>query len=158
MAIPREQLPEFLRFVTNGNADAYRYLEIMARVVYYADDVVDEPLDEVGRQDLISKLLWAVFVELPQNRFHVAHSMVLAPLLSDVIVQWQKSDEWRRLKDPGYARSVFGFVRRENMDSLVGAVAAIVGGRTHALAVAELVMDVCHGSGETAEQWIEDMP
>ena len=155
MAIPSDQLHQFLQVVANGNADAYRYLEIMARIVYYADDVVDEPLDDIARQDLVAKLLWAVFVELPQNRFHVAHSLVLAPLLSDVIVQWQKSDEWR-VPESNYTRKVFGFVRRENMDSLVVAVAGITGGREHALTVAELVMDVCHASGETVEQWIED--
>jgi hypothetical protein len=153
MAVAKENMDGFLTYVANGNADAKAYLEIMARVVYYADDIVDEPLDEIRRQELMARLLWAVFVELPYNRFHVQHGITLAPLLSDVIVQWHKSDEWRRMKTPNYARQVFGFVRRENMDSLVGAVAGIVGGRTHAMAVAELVMDVCHASGETIEDW-----
>lgn len=155
MAIAKDKIDGFLTFVANGNEDAKAYLEIMARVVYLADDMVDEPLVEVERQELMARMLWAVFVELPYNRFHVQHAIVLAPLLSDVIVQWHKSDEWRRMKAPGYARSIFGFVRRENMDSLVGAVAGIVGGRTHAMAVAEMVMDICHADGETVEEWIK---
>ena len=155
MAIDKTKLPEFLGFVACGNPHAHEYLEIMARVVYHADDAVDEPLTAPERQELIARLLWAVFVELPRNRFHVEHGIVLAPLLSDVIVQWQKSDEWRTAEHADYARRVFGFVRRENMDSLVGAVAGIVGGRKHALAVAELVMDICHADGETVEEWIE---
>jgi len=154
MAIDKDKLHNFLAFVSNGNPDAYRYLEIMARVVYHADDIVDEQLDPAEVQDLMAQLLWAVFVELPRNRFHVEHSLVLAPLLSDVIVQWQKSDEWR-VPESNYARKVFGFVRRENMDGLVGAVAGIVGGRKHALAVAEKVMDICHADGETVDDWIK---
>lgn len=156
MAIAKANLDGFLDFVSLGNSDAREYLRIMARIVYHADDIVDELYDEVQRQDRMAELLWDVFVELPRNRFHVQHSLVLAPLLSDVIVQWQKSDEWRSVNGPDYARRVFGFVRRENMDGLVGAVAGIVGGRKHAMAVAELVMDVCHSSGETIEQWVED--
>lgn len=152
MAIAPNQIDDFLAFVANGNRDAFDYLKIMARIVYQADDVVDEPLDAAGRQELIARMLWDVFVELPRNRFHVQYALVLAPLLSDVIVQWQKSDEWRKGTDA--TRHVFGFVRRENMDSLVGAVAGITGGREHALDVAEAVMRVCHADGETVEQWV----
>lgn len=154
MAIPPGQLAPFLQFVANGDAEAYSYLEIMARVVYQADDLVDEDLNPEGRQELMAALLWDVFVELPRNTFHRRNAATLAPLLSDVIVQWHKSDQWRRAGAPGYARAVFGFVRRENMDGLVGAVAGIVGGREHAMAVAELVMDVCHADGETVEEWL----
>ena len=158
MAVPRQKLYDLIRFVSHGDDAAFAYLEIMARLVYLADDLVDEDLGEVGRQELVAALLWAIFVELPANPFHQRNAHRLAPLLSDIIVQWHKADDWRRRKEPGYAREVFGFVRRENMDSLVGAVAGIVGGREHAMAVAELVMDICHADGETVEQWMEKTP
>jgi hypothetical protein len=154
MAIPDDQLETFLRVVANGDADAYDYLKIMAAAVYFADDIVDEPPDEIDTQELMAKLLWAAFVELPTNRFHQRWGAQLAPLLANAIVGWQKSDQWRQRKAPGYARCVFGFVWRENMDGLVTAVAAITGGRAHAMTVSELIMDVCHADGETVEDWL----
>lgn len=155
MAASKEQLAVFIPYVARGDVAAAAFLEIISRIVYLADDLVDEPLDEASKQELVSQLLWAVFVELPRNTFYMRHAEVFAPILSDVIVQWHKSDEWRRNKAPGYARAVFGFVRRENIDGLVGAVAGIVGGRSHAMAVAEMTMDMFHAAGETVEEWLE---
>lgn len=144
----------FLRFVANNNAAALEYLQIICAMVYFADDAVDEPLDAAGRQELVAKLLWAAVVDLPRCRFHQLYAVQLAPLLSEVIVSWQKSDEWRKSGDA--TRETYGFVRRENIDGLAVAVAAIVGGREHALAVTEAIMDVCHATGETVQDWVSE--
>lgn len=155
MSVPVAKLEPFIAFVARGRPDAAAYMRFMAEAVYLADDAVDEDLTAEQRQEYMARLLWIFAVEMPRNPFHSRYAAELAPLLSDAIVQWEKSDEWRRQRDPGYTRSVFGFVRRENMDGLIVAIAGIVGGRSHAKAVAEMTIDVFHADGETVGRWLK---
>lgn len=156
MALPADETEQrdFLRFVANGNEDAAQYLWIMAQTARLADDLADEALTPRQRQDMLARLLHATFCLLPFNPFHQRYGREMATVLADVIVQWAAADDWRTRADP--KRQVFGFVRRENMDSLAIAVSAITGGIEHARAVNERLMDDVHNTGETLDSWLSE--
>ncbi|WP_322884807.1 hypothetical protein U8C32_12600 [Sinorhizobium medicae] len=141
----------FLRW-TRGDGAAAEFLAEIAAIARLADDIVDE---EEHRQRNVCWLLVRTLTRLPQNSFFIEHAAVLAPVINNVIVQWQLSDEWRSARDP--VKRQFGFVMREAVGSIVTAVATIAGGYDHAKATTEDFFDLCHsGSRETVEDWIKD--
>lgn len=154
LPVDKDKRAEFWAFVTCGDSAATEYLEMVANLVYLADDSADEDLDFATRQRYLMEILHIAMCRMPMNAFFARYSHTLAPLLMDVIVHWQKSDEWKQTGD--LKRKIFGFVRRENIDSLVVAVSAIVGGIDHAGRVTERIMDTAHTSGETLEEWMDE--
>lgn len=149
-----DERARFFDFVSMGQPAAAEYLEHIAVLVHLADDSVDEELGFDVRQDYMLRILWLTLVKLPTNPFHARYGSAIAPLLMEVLIFWQKSDEWKQTGD--LKRKLFGFVRRENIDGLVVAVAGIVGGTEHAKAVTERLMDTCHSHGETFEDWVNE--
>ncbi|MDX0467438.1 hypothetical protein [Sinorhizobium meliloti] len=137
---------------TRGDLAAADFLSEISEVARLADDIVDE--DE-NRQRNICWLLVRTLTVLPLNPFFIRHAGTLAPLINNVIVQWQLSDEWRSSRDA--LKRQFGFVMRETVGSIVTAVAAICGGYDHAKTTTEDFFHTCHsGSRETVEDWIKD--
>lgn len=138
-------------FIAKGDPAASEYLALIAELVYLADDSVDEELDFDTRQQFMMRILEITMVKLPFNAFFVRMNTHLAPLILDILVHWQKADDWKRNGD--LKRKLFAFVRRENIDSLVVAVAGIMGGIEHAKDVTERIMTMCHVNSETFEEW-----
>uniref|UniRef100_UPI003F499D62 hypothetical protein n=1 Tax=Ensifer adhaerens TaxID=106592 RepID=UPI003F499D62 len=137
---------------TLGDEVAADFLNEMAEIARLADDIVDE--DE-SRQRNVAWLLVRTMTHLPVNPFFVRYAAALAPIINNVVVQWQLSDEWRSSRDA--LKRQFGFVMREAVGSIVTAVAAIVGGHEHAKTVTEEFFELCHaGSKETVADWIRD--
>jgi hypothetical protein len=159
MPLPRDEKSrdELLRFIAGGNRDAENYLRVMTQTVRLADNLADESLTFTERQQHVMRILYAEWCVLPSNPFYHQHAAQLAPLLEGVLTAWEQSDKWKATGDT--KQKMFGFVRRENIDSLAVAVAAIVGGLDHARKVIDLLYDVCHNTGETFEDWTaEDAP
>lgn len=137
---------------TRGDEAAADFLNEIAEIARLADDIVDE---DVCRQRNVAWLLVRTMTQLPVNPFFVRHAAALAPIISNVVVQWQLSDEWRSSRDA--LKRQFGFVMREAVGSIVTAVAAIIGGYDHAKTVTEEFFELCHaGSQETVTDWIKE--
>lgn len=156
MSIPSDPVVRetFFRAVAHGVPEATEYLKAVCEIVFLADDSVDEELPFEKRQDYMLRLLHLTMCVLPSNAFQIKYGAALAPLLSQVLIFWQKSDEWKMTGD--LKRKVFGYVRRENIDGLLVAVAGIVGGIDHAKRVTELIFDTCHDHEDTLEDWMNE--
>lgn len=156
MPIPSDEAAraEFFKAITLGDADAEAYLRDVADIIYLADSLVDEDLSFEQRQKFTVGLMHIMLCRLPMNAFHRHYGAVLSPLWTSVLVTWEQSDTWKVSGD--LKQKIFGFVRRENIDGLVVAVAAIVGGLDHARMVGDLLYQVCHNTGETLEDWIAE--
>lgn len=144
----------FFRAVAMGNTDAEEYLRLIAKLVYLADSLVDEDLSFQDKQKYTIHIMHIAMCRMPMNPFYIRYSPSLAPLITSVLVAWEQSDNWKVSGD--LKQKIFGFVRRENIDGLVVAVAAIVGGLDHARKVTDLIYEVCHDTGETLEDWIAE--
>ena len=159
MALPPdpEAQRKLLHFIAKGDPAAAGFLAAIVELVYLADDAVDEDLAFDVRQKMMSRLLWIVMVDLPRNPFWLRHQTAFSGLIAETLVFWTVSDTWKRTGD--LKRKMFGYVRRENVDGIAVAVAAIVGGEAHAAQVVEELMRVCHDPSESFEDWCkEDRP
>jgi len=155
MSEPTPEVREkLIAFTANGVPGAREYLRIMASLVGMGDDLVDEDLVPVRRQDFVVRMLYATLVQLPSNPFFVAHGAHLSAVVTDILVHWEASDRWKGSDDS--VRHLFGFVRRENIDGLFVAVGAITGGIDHARRVAEAMITHLHRDGETVEDWVKE--
>lgn len=137
---------------TNGDVHAADFIAQIAEIARLADDIVDE---RENRQRNVCWLLVRTMTMLPRNPFFAIHGASLGPLLTTIILQWEKSDEWRFSSDP--MKQTHGFVIREAVGSLVYAVASIVGGYEHASRTVEDFFQTCHaGSTETVDDWVKE--
>ena len=73
----------------NLPADACDYLCDLWDAIQLFDDVADG--DTIERSALDS-VLWSVFVGMPNNKFYMANSQTLLPLVATQILKWQASD------------------------------------------------------------------
>lgn len=156
MPLPRDDTERkaFFEFVCRGNPAAIEYLEMVTEIVFLADESVDEALDWETRQTYMVRLLFILGGVLPMNGFYQQYAANFAPLWMDILIHWQKSDQWKMKGD--LKRKIFGFVRRENVDSLAVATAALLGGPDHAGRVTEMLLDTVHATGETLDDWINE--
>lgn len=149
--LPDNHREMFLRW-TRGDEYAADFLEDIANVARLADDIVDE--DE-NRQRNMCWLLYTTLTKIPTNPFYLAHLVELKPLITNILIQWHQSDEWRSGRDA--RKRTFGFVYRENVGGIAMAVAGIIGGYEHARAVADEYFETCLSwSDETVEQWVKE--
>ena len=72
---------------------AVEWLIVVWEAIQFFDDVADN--DPVSR-DRLDKVLWALFVTGPQNRFYSDHSAQLSAILATQIMKWQASDRSER--------------------------------------------------------------
>ncbi len=70
-------------------AEACDYLCELWEVIQFFDDVADN--DTIERSSL-DRVLWSVLVGMPNNKFYMANSQTLLPLVATQILKWQASD------------------------------------------------------------------
>lgn len=112
----------------------------------FFDDVADN--DETTREAL-DKVLWDVFVAMPQNSFFVKEAHHLIPLVGTQILKWQASDKAERGKNAD-AKS---FVWRAGYYDIVLFSVALIHGPQAATLAAENVLRLY---GETFEDYLKE--
>ncbi|MGV2071671.1 hypothetical protein ACQZ4Z_13035 [Agrobacterium vitis] len=131
---------------------AAEFLMEICEIVRLADDIADEA---EHRHRNVEWLLHRALTVLPRNPFFVAHTHALAPLMTQALIRWGQSDEWRAGRDA--QRRTFGFVYREDIGGLVSAVAALIGGYAHGRTVADEFFEIAHArSVETVDDWAKE--
>lgn len=130
--------------------NAVEFLKLIARVARLADDIVDG--DAKAPAHDMARLLYDVFVTLHRNPFFLAHHARLTPILANVILTWEASEEWKQ--SDNLKTRQFAFVLREASEQIATAVAEITGGFEHARTVIRQAHQVCCAEDpETFEQW-----
>lgn len=76
--------------------EACDYLCNLWDTFHLFDDIVDK--DPIERDDF-DRVLWAVLVGIPTNKFFMANSQTLLPLVAAQILKWQASDIAERRGD-----------------------------------------------------------
>jgi len=88
-----EAMAEHLVNTLNLPQSAAEWLMMLWNAIQVFDDVADE--DAIERQDL-DAVIWNTLVAMPQNQFFAAHSSILLPIVSTMILKWQASDRIER--------------------------------------------------------------
>jgi hypothetical protein len=112
----------------------------------FFDDIADG--DEVSRETF-DKVLWDVFVSMPQNHFFVKSAHQLIPLVGAQILKWQASDKAERNKNAD-AKS---FVWRAGYYDIVLFCVALVHGPSAAIAASENILRLY---GEKFNDYLEE--
>jgi hypothetical protein len=149
-----QKIEQIIKTASCGDRYAEEYLRYTIELVAVADDLADEDLPFHQRQAYVIRLLEIAYFILPNNAFYMKFAPVLAPLIMNVLITWKKSDEWKMKGDR--RRQMYGFVWRENVDSIVVAVAAILRGAIHAEIVMDLMMDHHDVGAESFEDWVAE--
>lgn len=126
--------------------DAVDWLISLYDAFQFFDDVADK--DEITRESF-DKVLWDVFVAMPQNPFFIKEAHQLIPLVGAQILKWQASDKAERGKNAD-AKS---FVWRAGYYDIVLFSVALIHGPKAATAVSENVMRLY---GETLEDYLKE--
>lgn len=135
----------------NGDVEAARTLAICGGASQMADDFVDGDVPAEKRGDVMSLLLLALLVELPNNTFYAKYRTRLEPILASSILMWNGSNKWAQgdAHDRRYA-----FVYRETMEQMIGVVALLTGGHAHAIRTNNEVHEWFHKrQAESFEDW-----
>ena len=120
---------ELVALAVRGNADAAAFLLQMYRVADLADDLHDK--DRPLPDDAVYRLTRDTLT-LHANRYYIAHSATLYPLLILGLLNWQASN-------------VVPAADACALNNVLFAVAMIEGGMDHALAVITKLEGSCHG-------------
>lgn len=133
--------------------EAVDFLKTMARAIRLADDIVDGDSQDAPAD--MARLLYECLIVLPANPFFARHHAKLAPVMTNVALLWDASEDWRK-SDLEKTRQ-FAFVLRESTEQIVATVAEITGGFEHARSVIREVHQVCCAEDpETFEQWDQE--
>ena len=119
--------------------DAARWLLDVWRAIQVFDDVADG--DPVERDDL-NRTIWASFVGLQANPFHIQNGASLVPVLALQILKWQASDAVERAGSAD-ARS---YMWRAGYYDLVLMVALLAHGPDRATEMGPVIMKM-YGDG-----------
>lgn len=136
-----------------GDANAVALFETIAYATQVADDIVDEDLEIEDRAGRMAKL-FTILVMLPSNPFYAQFYAQLHPLICAGVMEWEASNSWQR--SPSRETRLFGYVKREALESLVTYCAHLIGGPDWAMQVTREVHQfyhVDHADGETFESW-----
>ncbi len=126
--------------------DAIEWLVALWRVIQAFDDLADG--DHMDR-DSVAGAVCAAILTLPSNRFYVANSHILNPLLAVAILKWRASDDIER---SGKANAT-SFAWRAGYYDIVLAVVQIIHGMETALKTAEAVLRLY---GENFDEYIKE--
>jgi hypothetical protein len=154
MPLPKDPAERFVHLLrwANGNTQAAEMLDIVGRIARLADDLADG--DQAPSVLKVGELLHMSMVDLPSNPFFKQHFQALIPSISDGILSWEVSEEWRAGEGK---RPVFGFVYREAVERIAHTVALLTGGTNHARRVIRELHAVCHdGVRETVDEWVSE--
>jgi len=145
----REKAMEWFR----GDVDAVNFLGVVARATQVADDLVDETVSIEQKSAWMTEL-WSLLLAIPTMPYGRAHHLEVLPLILTGVIEWDCSNEWQRA--PFRESRIFGYVRREALESLIHYMALVAGGAEWARTVARDVhrwYHLEHAEGETLETW-----
>lgn len=125
---------------------AVDWLLSLYAAIQFFDDVADK--DEITRE-AFDKVLWDVFVAMPQNQFFAKEAHHLIPLVGAQILKWQASDKAERGKNAD-AKS---FVWRAGYYDIVLFSVALIHGPQAATSAAENVLRLY---GEKFEDYLQE--
>ncbi len=93
MESPEESLRHLFTEVLLLPEDAQDWLMSFWQVMQVFDDVADG--DTVSRKEL-DRCIWNTMVAMPLNRFYSSNSTLLIPVMVNVFLKWQASDQAER--------------------------------------------------------------
>ncbi len=134
-----------------GDQQAAAFLYKMAILTRHCDDLVDE-IDKDDPQARMVAILETFFLGVANDPFFEKNKAYLTGVISTMIAGWVAGDRWRGSDER--KKQMFAFVRRENTDNLVIAVAALCGGFLHANMVHNELYEAAHKDKETFEEWL----
>lgn len=150
MTMPADQAEETFTRWACGHEDAVRFLFQIGRVARLADDITDGDSRNVAAD--MGRLLFEALVTLPTNPFFLRHHATLAPILANVALTWEATEDWRRSNNE--KTRMFAFVLRECSEQIATTVAMITGGYDHARTVIREAHLICTiGDNETFSDW-----
>lgn len=150
MSIPEDKAADaFLRWA-NGDEDAARFLRQISSIARLADDIADG--DSLNVSADLSRLLFETLVSIPSNPFYQANYSALAPVIANVALTWDATEDWK-YADLEKTR-MFAFVLRECSEQIAVTVAVITGGFEHGRSVIRDAHKTCVAPDpETFETW-----
>lgn len=131
-----------------GNKDALAFLNAMARVLHWYDDVIDRDKEMVDEHTHLC--MWDALITLPTNRFYRDNITMLSPILVQSIVNWRIANDVERASASSIRDLGFAFIIRSTYVDLVSMSALIVGGVEHAVRVGPDIRRWCHQEGFNA--------
>jgi len=146
MSQAEQSIRDNLEQVFGLPADAVDYLCDLFSAIQLFDDFADK--DTVSRP-VLDRVIWDLFVKMPQNPFYVRNSFQLSALLSTQILKWQASD---RLEVSGNA-SEKSFMWRAGFYDVVLFVVGLCRGREFAEKHSTMVCDLY---GESLEDYMKE--
>lgn len=150
MPLPNDEIPALCLKWADGHADAAAFLENWTRIVRMADDIADG--DSAAPVPDMAEVLFRCLTVNANNAFFQAHVGALSAVMSNAIMLWVKSEEWRQ--SPNGKTRMFGFVGREAVEHVAYTVALLTGGYSHALSVVGDQHARSHQSSpETLAEW-----
>ena len=87
---------DFLKY-TNGNEQAWSFVELFANRSHLIDDIVDGDKEVSGPEIITAELAW--MTELYRNTFYQANQAFLMPITIMACNSWLDSNEWGRSED-----------------------------------------------------------
>lgn len=150
MSMPPGTSTEYFNRWACGNSDAVNLLHCISAIAQLADDIVDG--DSENRFADMGRLCFQTLVVAPSNPFFQKHHAALAPVLANISLTWEATEEWRHSEQE--KTRMFAFVMRECSEQFAVTVALLTGGYDHARAVIRELHDVCVASDpETFSDW-----
>ena len=86
--------------IVKGDPDATELCLLVFRWANSYDHLVDQDVTEAERESVLHDAMWALAVELPRNRFYVAHHVELSTTMANAIGTWRASTVLQRAGDP----------------------------------------------------------
>lgn len=134
----------------NGDPDAAKLLHCISEIARLADDIVDGDSEDAFAD--MGRLCFQALVVAPSNPFFQKHHSALAPVLANISLTWEATEEWRQSTNE--KTRMFAFVLRECSEQIAVTVALLTGGYEHARKVIRDAHLVCDASDpETFSDW-----
>jgi hypothetical protein len=150
MSMPPGTSNEYFTRWACGNQDAVNLLRCVSEIAHLADDIVDGDSD--NRFADMGRLCFQTLVVAPSNPFFQQHHAALAPVLANISLTWEVTEEWRQSKNE--KTRMFAFVMRECSEQFAVTIALLTGGYEHARNVIRELHEVCDASDpETFSDW-----
>lgn len=152
--MPRDEAAywDALRRWACGDQKAAEFLDIICRTARLADNIADG--DSKNVHEDMGRLLHILMVDLPQNEFFYVHLDQLRAPLTESILNWVASEQWR---DGDRKQQTFAYVLRESTDRLAVAVSSILGGYDAARLTMNDVYQITEaGETESLDDWIAE--
>lgn len=128
-----------------GDPVALAFLNAMARVLHFWDDLIDR--DKPVSDAEINARMWDALIEIPLNAFYRENIGTLSPILVSAIANWRIATDVERSADATHRDLAFAFIIRSTYVDLVTISAVLVAGMEHAVACGPAIRRWAHGEG-----------